>query len=233
MKKDFIKFQALSNELDIASSLLFNGFEKLQEMKFEYYTYFVPSLLISNGFERLLKVLILFREHNLNGSFPDEGKWKKLKSHKITELYNNVVESLKNCSWHKTKPLGITFLEFYANGELIRLLEIFEEFANQTRYYNINVVVESNTSNSPYEQFRAFRESYWSNPEIQQLGTQPNQDEYFETLHNRWVLILKQCTHQLTYAFTMGCFGDDIRSYSTNFVKTHQNVNVYGPLFNK
>lgn len=118
--RDFYIIEAIQAELDTSSLLLIRGLQELQAMNLDYGSYFMPSQTLSQGMERMMKV-ILFLSGTVNS-----GELKKCYSHNLNRPWNKLLEH------HIIEPISDSVSE--------NILRILSEFGFDGRYYYINVL---------------------------------------------------------------------------------------------
>lgn len=112
--------EAIQAELDTTSLLMIRGLQELQAMDMSYGSYFMPSQTLSQGLERIMKVLLF-----LSGSV-SAGKLKGFYSHNLNKAWNKLVEH------DIVKPISDSLTE--------NILIILSEFGFNARYYYIDVL---------------------------------------------------------------------------------------------
>ncbi len=75
MNDETLQHIRLLEELRIAIGLLKGGLRELQHIDGANDFYHLPLLILSSGFERLMKVIICFHSHETNGSYPPKFPW--------------------------------------------------------------------------------------------------------------------------------------------------------------
>lgn len=111
--------EALQAELDTISLLLIRGLQELQAMDMDYGSYFMPSQTLSQGLERMMKVL-LFMSNNV------ESREFKKKSHDLKIFW----DKLKECNI--VRSVSDPFFE--------DILNILSKFGLYARYYYIDIL---------------------------------------------------------------------------------------------
>ena len=119
ISRDIRITEAIQAELDTISILLIRGLQELQAMDMNYGSYFMPSQTLSQGLERMMKV-VLFLSNNV-----EKGVFKKL-SHNLNTLWNKMIEC------NIVSPIADPFFE--------RILNILSEFGQYARYYYIDIL---------------------------------------------------------------------------------------------
>lgn len=100
--------------------------------------YFSWFLLLSTGFERLMKIVVCLHEFESTGAFPSRRFLQNTMRHDLVVLRDEVI---RRC--YTTAYLGKTFvpddLDFLTNNDVLTLiLNSLNDFANQDRYMFMN-----------------------------------------------------------------------------------------------
>lgn len=123
----------------------------------------LPLLLLSSGIERMLKLIIIFDFLKTKNRFPEEKEYyeKNLKTHNICFLLDEVLKISDQRQYHESgneAQADLSFLRSAQENSLEEILRIFSEYANQGRYYNLNVLVQSSRSTEdPMLVFECYR----------------------------------------------------------------------------
>lgn len=201
---------ALIEEVDTAIILIKKGMIEIQGMK----TIKTPShkhiplLLLSNGFERILKCILLFNYFKLNNAFPDQVKYfKKYENgHGLSLMIDEVIKIGKHSETMMKIPLSqneLLFLETDKNTKT--LFYIFTNYATSGRYFHLEVI--TNSKNTKIEnavtQFENFRSTLYNQLNLPVLKFWEN----IELLNNENIFILAKITRSLARYFTHADFG--------------------------
>lgn len=136
---------ALDDEVNASIKLIQIGLAELQNIDGGNDFYYLPFILLSNGFEKLLKVIICFYYWEQNGRFPTINDFKKNKrdnGHNLLFLKNKVISE---CFVINTQALRNDYDVLSTNETLNKLIDFLGEFGQYSRYYNLDVII-SNSS---------------------------------------------------------------------------------------
>ncbi len=141
---------ALVEEVDVAISFIDVGLPSLKRLTIDDFAH-LPILLLSNGFERLLKMIICLDYREQNGEFPNTSDLKKIKTHNIKDLLQRVVSISKRWKYEKKSAETKEDMDFLENNaELQRIVGLLTEYGISSRYYNINIIIgEKNSYGKP------------------------------------------------------------------------------------
>lgn len=120
ISRDYHITEAIQAELDTSSLLLIRGLQELQAMNLDYGSYFMPSQSLSQGLERLMKI-VLFLSGIVN-----RGELKEKYSHGLIKSWNKLIEH----------DIVMPISDSLAGN----ILYILSEFGYNARYYYINVL---------------------------------------------------------------------------------------------
>lgn len=120
------------------------------------------------GFERLLKILLLLKEKELNGDFPELELAKKQFNkynggHGIGKMLDELLEYSEGVEEMKNIPMIEEDIRFLKEDEKFTILiDILTEFAISQRYFYIDTIVlnKENTASNPFEKFTSFVYSF-------------------------------------------------------------------------
>lgn len=124
------KERLLANEAALTASMLSSGLHALRKANtFQKGLFYQAFFSLSIGIERLLKIIIITQHRCKNeGEFPVSQQLKNY-GHNLEKLFNIV---------------GVTIYEKDIHKEILSFLS---RFAKSSRYYNIDVMVESKVKN--------------------------------------------------------------------------------------
>ena len=147
---------ALLEETKTAIFLIRQGLISLKWLKDDVDLAHLPILLISNGFERLLKTVICLNAFEENPDNPDFGK---IETHNVEKLLKRVINIGRRWSYEKrcakTKK-DMVFLE--TCKDLRVLVKLLTKFGDKSgRYYNIDLLIgKKKNYNDPSKLFISY-----------------------------------------------------------------------------
>lgn len=139
------------------------GFKYLLKVNFrnkDEWAYPIFLLFLSRGFELLMKAMICYKTYECNHDSKDEKTYfpstaflKEDIGHNLIRLNGLIIQNYKGIEKRKNKGNERLIKElrkdryFLSNDKnLIFLLELISEYARQGRYYELNMITESNKS---------------------------------------------------------------------------------------
>lgn len=154
--RDLKKSEAIQAELDNISLLLIRGFQELQAMDMNYGSYFIPSQTLSQGLERMMKVLLF-----LSGNFR-KGQLKGKFSHDLNKLWSKlIIDKI-------AEPIFDPYFEI--------ILKILSEFGHNARYFYIAILDGEPLDFNPQEEWENL-ESRFMNEAPQRYKMLSNGDD--------------------------------------------------------
>lgn len=148
--------EAIQAELDTISLLFVRGLQELQTMDMNYGSYFMPSQTLSQGLERMMKV-ILFLSGNIR-----EGQLKRKFSHNLKMLWEELTNK------RIVEPIPDPYFEI--------ILSILSEFGHNARYYYISILDGNPVSFNPQDEWEKL-ESRFLNEDPQRYKMLTNGDD--------------------------------------------------------
>jgi len=125
--------EAIQGELNTISLLLIRGLQELQAMDMNYGSYFMPSQTLSQGLERMMKVILF-----LSGKV-EKGQLKSKFSHDLKKLWKKLTAE------NIVAPIPDPFFD--------DILNILSEFGHNARYYYISILDEEPLNFNPQEEW--------------------------------------------------------------------------------
>lgn len=112
--------EAIQAELDAISLLLIRGLQELQAMDMNYGSYFIPSQTLSQGLERMMKIILF-----LSGKV-EKGQLRSKFSHGLNKLWNKLTTE--------------SIVDLIPDPFFDDILKILSEFGYNARYYYISLL---------------------------------------------------------------------------------------------
>lgn len=144
------KFTLLAQEAHLTKNSILSGFDLLLKANFfqDKEGYFYSSFFhISIGMERLLKLAIISDYMLMNNyKTPTTKQLKSQFGHNITTLYGECMKLMPVYLSDSSKHPSV-------EPEDTALIDFFTEYANGSRYFNLNEVCEAKMSRSPLDKW--------------------------------------------------------------------------------
>jgi len=205
---------ALTLEIETAVRLLCLGLAELQAIDGANDFYHLPFLLVSSGFERLMKWMICVKRLNDTAHFPST---QEIKTHDLLDLRERVVRECISESTALQRPATRADYEYMTqDDDLTKLLSMLSEFGKFSRYYNLNVITGNIKPSVDVE-------AMWSEYELElvkrhgltSLLTEPARgNELYRELTRLIVVPLERFARALARQFTLGDLGDEAQVHT-------------------
>lgn len=222
---------SLNEEIHTSIRLLQLGIKELHDISFSNDFYHLPLLLLSSGFERLMKCMICLKYLDENGKFPTSEEIKAF-GHNLIHLKEKV---LSYCISKKiadeipaTKQDYIFMTE---DKRLEKLIKILSDFGENARYHNLDVIGGKNNplsdTKARLEQFelQLMKEKYINNSKkFEELLSDPSKnDDLYEEIYAIIIPKVQRFARALVRQFTLGDLGEEAKKY-TGLIKPFLNL---------
>jgi len=204
----------LINEVDTSIKLLKKGMGELQDISGANDFYHVPFLLLSSGYERLMKCLLCLAFMDKNGECK-EPPFKK--THNLNYLLKQLL------SLCEQKKYSIKFADAKKDIDMIRndkrlrnIISNLSDFAQGSRYYNIDIVLKG------WSKYKN-PNSVWGNIELNilrekgvpldKLHKEDLKNIYYEINHEI-IVALEKFTRALARMFVLADLGEFAKQVS-------------------
>lgn len=217
---EIIKVNAVNEEVEASFKFITAGLLNLKAQTAIVSNNHVPLQLLSAGFERLLKIMLLIKDKHLTGKFPELQKAKTRftsydNGHGIEKMLDELIEYSTTVDFMLKIPMVVEDIDFIKNDKDFRkFLNIITQFSIQQRYYYIDTIIleKQNENQNPFSMFKGF---IWSFEEGVDVTKQSYDEEDALKIRNAIVCIEKGI-RAITRFFTHG-FGDLGQQYYNNF----------------
>ncbi len=208
----------LGEELLSAIRLLKTGLRELNRMNGAIDFFHLPLLLLSSGFERLMKVVICCHHLRTTNAFPGRREFSKkpqakhpTPTHDLTWLLDKIVRTCFSDEYLSQVPAAMADIEFLRTDvRLRRIIDIMSQFAQSARYYNLNVVFDDpEPGPSPDDEWQKLEmEVLQDDPMWMKHIADPKQTNAIHLLINRKLTVhCERLARSLSRLFTIGGLG--------------------------
>lgn len=174
------KIVAITEEIEASFKLIAVGLKNLNEQTSSVSNNHVPLQLLSSGFERVIKILLLLKDKHLTGNYPELQKAKDKfnnynNGHGIEKMLDELIKYSKTVDIMQRVPMVKEDLDFIENNNSFReFLKIITEFSIKQRYYYIDTIIleNSNQNFNPFDNFKKFIYSFGNGTDLTQLTYQ-------------------------------------------------------------
>jgi len=210
-----VRHSALIEEVRTAIYLIRQGLVSLNELSGANDFAHLPILLLSNGFERLLKMVICLDHLERNHSLPTQSSFRRHEHHRVTELLKEVIELAKRWDHGMSRAATRDDIAFLENDEdLHRIVALLQKYADAGRYYHIDVILGKARSpeDNPVQLFESYSMEVLSRkPNCQDMIRGNNPAEALEStisyINKEVTILLQRFARALSRMFTLGELG--------------------------
>ena len=218
MTSDIKRDLALIEEVTCAIYLIQEGLLALNKLSGANDFSHFPIMLLSSGFERLLKMVICLDHLEREGRFPDSKKFmKRLKTHDIERLLEWVIGIAKAWSYdQRCVAVGEDMVFLEKDCDLQRLVKLLADYGQSARYYNMNVIVgEKNLTDDPMQLFESYcLDVFKRQPDWKKRITDQDIDISISYDNRQMTILLQRFARALCRMFTLGKLGQKGRQMS-------------------
>ncbi len=220
--KTFLINISINDEIRIGFDCIKKGLIELSKFGPTTIHLFIPLLLFSNGFERILKVLYCCYFNQNNSRYPKNIELRKI-NHSLKKLIEELINTLESYELYTRASARIDDLNFLKyNEDFNEFIAIINEFSKNGRYYNLNVVSDNGKDyNKPENLISKFSNRIicrYPN-EKENICNPPYNTQLFFDIFNKFLIeIVQRFTRILCFAFTQGAYGADARQLSAGLL---------------
>ncbi|OGU58170.1 MAG: hypothetical protein A2X64_06905 [Ignavibacteria bacterium GWF2_33_9] len=220
---NFISNLAIDRELRNGFNCIKLGLVQFSRFNSSYQELFAPFLLLSVGIERILKILYILNNYNINGEFPKKEELRNL-GHKLDVLINIFVETCSSYELYRIAPARISDLDFLNNNsdfkEIIKILTHFS--SEKGRYHNLNLLNDEELYWESPENLnsRFLNQKFENRKDIMDMINNPpyNTDMLYIEFNKIVISSIQRFCRILCFGFTQGAYGDLARQKSAFYV---------------
>lgn len=211
----FDQKNATHEEVRIALDHLKFGLKLLRDFSGLPSEFHAPLLLLTSGFERLLKLILCLDFLNRTGGYPDWGAFSvRWRSHRLRELLRDVVLVMDACPrWQSASALKDDRTFVSSDSDLLELIQLMQEFGSASRYHNLDVITSKpDPERDPEQVWKDHREAYWD--KVSPPDYIPDSSEFHDRVNIYWIALLQRLARALSRMFTFDALGDTGRRSS-------------------
>lgn len=209
----------VGNELLDSVRLLKVGLRELNRLDASTDFFHLPILLLSTGFERMMKTTICCHYLEINGEFPCRSIFLKgRKGHDLVSLLAYITENCFKDDYVLKVPAAKADINFLrSDSQLKDIIKILSDFGQAARYYNLNVVLgKDNPDPSPDAEWQRL-EMYilQQDPEWEKKLSDTSHSSSIHLQVNRELTIqCEKLARALSRLFTIGGLGKHAKQVS-------------------
>src|SRR5690554_670463 len=215
------KIAAIGEEIEASFKFIKEGIKTLDNQTSPTSSNHVSLQLLSSGFERLVKILLLLKEKHLTGEFPQtEGKKNYFgqfdNGHGIKKMVENLVSYSEGVEIMNKTPMVLEDLDYLKNDTRFNtFLEVITDFSKFQRYYYIDTIVKKEKQeNNSFEKFKSLIFSYSDDIDVSKL----TYDEEDRFVINSTIITIEKGVRAISRFFTHG-LGQEGQRHFGDFAK--------------
>ncbi len=219
MVETMVKQFRLDEEVLTSVRLIKKGLCELSRISYANNFYHVPILLLSTGFERLIKILIIIARSDDNLDFLDENEkenliqkyFKRRNGHNIKRLLNKLLSILEDREYRNKFPAAETDIEYLTTDRFfLEVIQLLSDFGLSGRYYNLNIVLNLTVvDESPEDVWNKLENAIVSqNARLKSQWAEKEYDEFYKGINNELNVVLERFARALARLFTRGDLGE-------------------------
>lgn len=213
------KIAAIGEEIEASFNFIKEGIRALNNQKSAISSNHIPLQLLSSGFERLVKILLLLKEKHLTGKYPIiEGKRNYFaqfdNGHGIKDMLENLILYSREVELMNKIPMVIENLDFLKNDtQFTKFIEILTDFSKYQRYYYIDTIVKKERQkNNSFEKFKMLIDSFSKNVDISKMTYEEEEKFVLKST----IITIEKGIRAISRFFTHG-LGDEGKKHYSDF----------------
>lgn len=210
------KVDAIGEEIEASFNFIKEGIRMLNNQKSAILSNHVPLQLLSSGFERLAKILLLLKEKHTTGNYPIIEKKKNYffqfdNGHGINKMIDELILYAETVQLMNEIPMVIEDLVFIKKDNRFReFLDIITDFSKQQRYYYIDTIVKKEKQeNNSFIRFKTLIYSYSKDVDV----TTMTYDEEERYILKSIIITVEKGVRAISRFFTHGLGNEGKKHY--------------------
>lgn len=200
----------LLREVETSIKLLKKGMGDLQKISGSNDFRHAPILLLSSGYERLIKCLLCLalmdENRKIKGTLFEKGK-----GHDIDYLLCRLLSVCEQKNYSSKFPAAKTDIDLLSKDkDLRKIISLLSDFAQGGRYYNLNIVLKgTSTYKDPDEGWDKIVNTIIQRREylLKELYN-GDSDYFYKEIDRELIITLEKFARSLARLFTLADFGD-------------------------
>ena len=208
------KYFALLEEFETSYNLINLGFGELQNINLDNNFYFLPFQLLSQGFERFMKVYICLGYFHTHQSFPDSSYLKKL-GHNLELLLKEIIVHYYFDFNRPQFDLDSDFIK--TNSNLKELLFILSEFGKLSRYHNFDLITDNTKVGvNTKKLWEEFENKVLDSKDYEKLMDFNLSHEVYQKISTHIIIVFEKFISAISRQFVFRCLGEQSLQLSTS-----------------
>lgn len=208
MTNQAFRNMCLLKEVETSINLLKKGMCDLQKISGSNDFYHPPILLLSSGFERLMKCLLCLANMDDNGNL---STIPFIKSHDLEYLLSEVLKICEEKGYSNKFPAARHDIDLLSsNSNLREIISILSNFAQGGRYYNLDIVLKGNSEyDDPINGWNKIEEAILkAKPNLKLFASDKDLDHFYREINHELIIYLEKFARVLSRLFTLSDFGN-------------------------
>jgi hypothetical protein len=199
-------------EVEISIKLLKKGMGDLQKISGANDFYHAPILLLSSGYERLIKCLLCLALMDDYWKFKEPPyKTSKGKGHNLNYLLNRLLSVCAEKNYSSKFPAAKADIDLLSKDKNLRkIISLLSDFAQGGRYYNLDIVLKgTSTYKDPAKGWDKIETTILKTREdlLKKLND-GDLDDVYKEINRELIITLEKFARALARLFTLADFGD-------------------------
>ncbi len=208
----------LLNEVDTSIKLLKKGMSDLQNISGKNDFYHTPILMLSGGYERLIKCLLCLALMDDNMNFREQPfETTERKGHNLDYLLDRLLLICGQKNYSSKFPAAEKDIEFLNKDEYLRkIISLLSDFAQGGRYYNLDMVLKGNSRyDDPIKGWSRIESTILQKrKDLVQKMNDNDLGNVYEEINRELVIVLEKFARALARLFTLADFGSFAKQVS-------------------
>lgn len=232
---DIFKTDAIIEEVEASFNFIVEGIRDLNNKSYTIANNHVALQLLSSGFERLVKILLLLKEKKEKGKYPELTKKDNYfhqynNGHGIDKMIDELIIYSETQELMKRIPIVADDIAYLKSDKKFKeFVNIITDFSIRGRYYYIDIICQANfdeTKQNPFNKFKSFIYSFTESLDINNI----TEEEETTQIKKLSIITIEKGVRALSRFFTHG-LDENGRRYYGDFTKfLFINNNDFGKL---
>lgn len=202
----------LLDEVKTSIKLLKKGMGGLQNISGKNDFYHVPILLLSNGYERLIKCLLCLALMDNNMNFKERPfETSERKGHNLDYLLDRFLLICEQKNYSSKFPAAKKDIDFLNKDEYLRkIISLLSNFAQGGRYYNLGMVLEGTSKyDDPIKGWNEIESTILqARKDLLEKMNDSDLDNVYKEINRELIINLEKFARALARLFTLADFGN-------------------------
>lgn len=218
MNNLIIRKICLLNEVDTSIKLLKKGMGDLQNISGKNDFYHAPILMLSSGYERLIKCLLCLALMDDNMNFKEQPfETSERKGHNLDYLLDKLLSICEQKNYSSKFPAAKKDIDFLSKDAYLRkIISLLSDFAQGGRYYNLDMVLQRTSRyDDPIEGWSRIESTILQErKDLLQKMNNNNLSNVYEEINRELIIVLEKFARALARLFTLADFGSFAKQVS-------------------